>query len=348
MPTRMRIGVIGCGRALERSHYPALQQHPLWHLAGLCDPDPVRRSWAERTVGKSVVFDSLDQMLERTELEAVLIAVPPKLHVTLVQQALQRDLHVLLEKPGGASLEDAERIAQLADQSDRVLRIGFNRRFYPSYRAVRESAAARPTDIASGSFELEISIEDWGAISGYLGDDSRGGDVAYDLASHQIDLLVWMFGSPAVAVRCRQWERNGSAGERLDYDLRLENCVEMRCLAQHGREYHEHLTAHIDGTELVGYPTGLVRGRRGGWRSSVAWTAVRHRIERKLVRLGLRNDMLQISYRAQLDSFATAISGGQPTVAACNVTELVAIHRTLRALRVSRQSPGAWLRVAEA
>lgn len=347
MPEPLQIGVVGCGRSVERSHLPALISSRKWYVRALCDPDPDRRRWAELAASGSSVFDSIDRMLDQVELDAVLIAAPPPMHVSLAKQALQRELHVLLEKPGGASLAEAAQLARLMNLPSRVFWIGLNRRFQPNYRAVREIVTAYPADRKTGRFELVISIDDWNPVSGYLGSMNRGGDVVYDLASHQVDLLAWMFSSPAAAVRCRSWVQDGQAYERLEYDLRLGTGVEIRCLAEHGKMYRERLTVEFDDTELVGYPTGLAKGKRGSWKSSDGWIAIRNRIERRLVGLRLRKDQLQVSYQAQLEAFAMAIAGEQPSVSGCDVNDLVMNHRVLEAISVNRNSPGKWSGLAK-
>ena len=339
----MRLGVVGCGRAFEHFHLPALRASFRWELVAVCDSDPRRRKWAERTSPGLAGFNSLKQMLHQAELDAVLIATPPRAHTVLAAEAIDRGLHVLVEKPGGRSLADGEKLAALGAHPDRVLWIGYNRRFNPNYQAIRDMLrVAPPSAGAVIRLDLSLSVMDWDSISGYLGEGNQGGDVVRDVVSHQLDLLAWMFASPVASVRSRTWDKNGPAAERLVYEVRLETGVRIQCLAEHGVRYRESFAVEVGNRKLLSHPTGRVTTERGSWGALKEWAKLRYWIDRKLIRIGMLADPQELSYKFQLEAFAKAVRGERPSVTGSSVDSLLMTHRAMNAMLNGRGSPGEW------
>ena len=261
----------------------------------------------------------------------------------LASRAIDRGAHVLIEKPGGRNIDDAEEIARLGAQSEKVIWVGYNRRFNPSYRSIRDMLKRFPTPAgAIVSFESSLSVVDWSSISGYLGESNQGGDVVRDLVSHQLDLLAWVFSSPVISVRCQTWDQNGAAAEWLIYDVRLGTGVTIQCLAEHGERYRESLAIEIGKQKLLSYPTGLLRTERANWRALELWAEVRYWIDRKLIRAGMLADPQQLSYHDQLEAFATAVRGGRPKVKGTSGDSLLMTYQSMRALLEGRAALGEW------
>ena len=347
MTDPLRLGIVGCGRVVERFHLPAIRSSHRWQIGALCDSDPDRRKWAERAAPGAAVFGALTQMLDHDDLDAVLIASPPSLHVELATEAVDRGLHVLIEKPGGRSPADAEQLARIAARSNRVVWVGFNRRFKPTHQSARDFVAASfPVSGAVATYDLAFSVTEWDSITGYLGIPDRGGGAVHDLASHQIDLLSWMFSSPVTAVRCRLWQRPTPDLERIEYDVRLAMGLTIRCTAAHGEGYREALYIEGESESVLSYPTGLLRSRGGNRRALQRWAKVRYWIDRKLIRVRMLADPLQRSFRGQLEAFAVAIRGGRPIVSGRVENTLVMTHRAMQALIDGRDLTDEWQAVA--
>jgi predicted dehydrogenase len=101
----LRIGLVGCGRIAQTAHLPALEKARGVSVVALCDVRPqVARLIASR-YAVDRFYDDLDAFLADRDIEAVLIAVPDRLHVEVATRALQAGKHVLLEKPIGVTVE---------------------------------------------------------------------------------------------------------------------------------------------------------------------------------------------------------------------------------------------------
>ncbi len=90
----------------------------------------------------SKIFASLDDALASTEAEAVLAVVPLSVHAPVAREALEKDLHVLVEKPFTPTVEDGEALVDLAASNNRFLMINQNYRWFPAPRLARDLVQA--------------------------------------------------------------------------------------------------------------------------------------------------------------------------------------------------------------
>ncbi|MGK3945125.1 Gfo/Idh/MocA family protein [Streptomyces sp. RP5T] len=124
------IGVIGAGRIAQAAHLPALARAEGARLVGLCDPSELlaRRVSARY---EAPGYTSVEEMLDDDAVEAVIVAVPDRLHLPLASQALHAGKHVLVEKPLAGTVEEAEQLQQLAVESGLHLQVGAMKRYDP-------------------------------------------------------------------------------------------------------------------------------------------------------------------------------------------------------------------------
>jgi predicted dehydrogenase len=134
----VRVGVVGCGWWATSAHLPALEVHPQAQLAALADADPARLSVAARTFGVTQTFANAEQMFDRVELDAVVIAAPHALHHQLAAAALDRGIHVLLEKPMTIDTPQARDLLARARAQQTQLVIGYPWNYNVHTVALRE------------------------------------------------------------------------------------------------------------------------------------------------------------------------------------------------------------------
>lgn len=172
----VRIGVVGAG-ALGFHHTRILRGVPGAQLVGFHDANPERAAKVSAELGVDA-FDSLEALLD--EVQAVSIAVPTPAHYAVAAPALERGLHVLIEKPIAATLEEADALLAIARRTGAVVQTGHVERFN---RAVR---AALPY-VDSPRFIESDRLAPF---------NPRGSDVAVvlDLMIHDIDLVRTFVG----------------------------------------------------------------------------------------------------------------------------------------------------------
>lgn len=162
---------MGAG-ALGYHHVRLLRQHAGDAFVGFHDASPERRQQVATEL-KARPFDSLPALLD--QVSAAVIVVPTKAHYEVAKEALARGIHLLIEKPITATLEQADELLELAKRQGALLQIGHVERFN---RAVR---AAAPYLESPRFIESE-------RLAPF---NPRGTDVAVvlDLMIHDIDLV---------------------------------------------------------------------------------------------------------------------------------------------------------------
>jgi len=269
---RLRLGIAGCGRIVERGYLPALHGLPSVELAAVADPDRGRAGRSVEGTG-AAVFASTEEMLARGGLDAVVVATPGHTHLELAGLAAAAGLPSLVEKPPGGDLVGAAGLAAL----DPAPTIGFNRRFL-------QGAALLPLLPAVGWLELELEIrfrrDGWGA---HVSRD----EALLDAGIHMIDLAAFLTGSEPIAVRGASVEP-----DRASLELELgRGRARIRCATD--RPYAERIT---------------INDRAG--RAPASFRTDRRRAA--LRRLQRKEDSLVGSLRRQLDRLAATAVGGDP------------------------------------
>ncbi|MBN2452070.1 MAG: Gfo/Idh/MocA family oxidoreductase [Lentisphaeria bacterium] len=188
---KVRVGVIGAGGMCNSVHLPSLKDMEDVEVVALCDlvEEKARRT-AER-FGVPSVYVSYHRMFAEEDLNAVFCLVEPSNHFHVVIAALQAGLDVFMEKPPGVTSFQAEGMMRKAEEKDRLLMVGFNRRFIPLVREIKKAFEAR-TRIT----QVEGCFYKYGS-----GAFDRGGIPAFESDTiHAIDLVRWMAaGEPVEA-----------------------------------------------------------------------------------------------------------------------------------------------------
>jgi predicted dehydrogenase len=205
----VRIGLVGCGRAAETRHLPALAKIPGTVVAGLADanPQPLKRV-ADR-FGIKHRYENYRKLLEEPGVDAVAVCVPAPSHAEVAIAAVNAGKHVLIEKPMAATLADSERImACAADSPGLKIMVGLNMRWHRLVRKGREiirtGGLGKIRSARSILSSYHASVPDWGARR------CSGGGVLFELGVHHFDLWRYLLGSEIeeiyAASRSECWE----------------------------------------------------------------------------------------------------------------------------------------------
>ncbi|WP_018526005.1 inositol 2-dehydrogenase [Alkalispirochaeta alkalica] len=191
---KIRIGSVGLGRLGLRHAENVASKIPGASLHALCDLDEDLLARTADRLGVPWRYTDFDQMIQNSEIDAVVLVSPSGLHTAQIEAALKAGKHVFTEKPLGVTVEECK-VAERAVEAhpDRVFMIGFMRRFDESYMYAHEKVMrgeiGKPVLFRSYSQDPESCIE--GAIK-YAG---HSGGQFLDMAVHDIDLARWFVGS---------------------------------------------------------------------------------------------------------------------------------------------------------
>jgi predicted dehydrogenase len=127
----------------------------------------------------------------RSDVDAVVIATPVRTHYKLAREALLHDKHVLVEKPLTASVEEAEELVALACERGRVLMVGHTFEYSPAVNELRKL-------VQSGDLGKIYCVEAERVNLGLFRQDIN---VIWDLAPHDISILLYLFGKTPNQIR---------------------------------------------------------------------------------------------------------------------------------------------------
>ena len=184
--------VIGIGDIATRRVIPAIQTEPRSRLYGLITRDPAK------AVPYSVrVWTTLTEALAEPAVQAVYVGTPVFLHAPQTIQSLRAGKHVICEKPMAMNEAEARTMLQAADESGKTLGVAYYRRSYPKVQRAKQLLAAG----AIGRPVLaELTCHMWfdgqGSRSWLVNPAQAGGGPLFDIASHRIDVLNFLFGQP--------------------------------------------------------------------------------------------------------------------------------------------------------
>jgi predicted dehydrogenase len=182
----LRVGVVGVG-VMGSNHARVYADLPGVHLAGVADPDRKQGEFVGRTLGCPALNDM--EALLALGVHAVSIAAPTHLHHDLAISAVQRGVHVMVEKPIGSNPQEGRAIVGAARRAGVTLMVGHVERFNPAVQAIKD--AIRGEDI------LSIGITRVGPFPPRM---SNVG-VVIDLAVHDIDLIRYFTDSEILEVQ---------------------------------------------------------------------------------------------------------------------------------------------------
>lgn len=234
---KLRVGIIGIGAWALLSHVPGLRKSGRTEIVAICRRDREALSRAREFLQTPEAYTDWHEMLDKAKLDAVVVCTSHTAHCEPTLAALDRGLHVLVEKPMSLTSKDAWTMVQAAQRVSRVLMVAYGPRFDGAWRAAKERLAAgaigriRQINVVMSSFRRwlwesdEVSPEgrEWvrkvgtffskrtGVPLDLLGDwfqkgywrrdpAKMGGGAFVGVGTHSVDLALWLAGAPAVQV----------------------------------------------------------------------------------------------------------------------------------------------------
>lgn len=135
---KVRLGVIGTGLVFRYNHMPILSQlRDKFQIVALCNQHPEKAKSIASEFNLDVdIYENYLDLLHRTDIDAVLVAVPIRVLSTISLEAIARKKHVFQEKPISDSVKEGGQLITAAKTQKVVLMIGENFRYKPEFRQV--------------------------------------------------------------------------------------------------------------------------------------------------------------------------------------------------------------------
>ena len=200
----IRVAVIGAG-AMGRNHIRLYSELPDVELVGIADTRVATAEGLCRRFGGRAYAD-IEHLLDAEQPQAVTIAVPTVAHLEVGLQALQRGIHVLIEKPLAFTVDEGQQLIDAAKRWKAHLMVGHIERFNPAVVALKQ----------------RLNRGELGRVFQF--DARRQGPfptrvidvgVVIDLAVHDLDIMRYISGSEIVRVFAETEQRIHSTREDL-------------------------------------------------------------------------------------------------------------------------------------
>jgi len=194
----IRGAIIGLGK-MGLSHAAILGGNPNVDFVAVCDTstfvmDAFKRFTAVRT------YKDYKEMIEKENLDLVLIATPTRFHYPMVKYALEKGLHVFCEKPFSLISKEGEELLALATENSLVNQVGYHNNFIGTFRELKRLLKAGVlgelvhfTGTAYGPVVVKEKCGTWRSKP------EEGGGCLYDYASHVLNLIQETIGRPIKA-----------------------------------------------------------------------------------------------------------------------------------------------------
>ena len=195
-----RAAVVGLVHGHAEGFFEQNLRRPDLQIVGVAEPDTALASqYANRfSLDRSLMFSSLEEMLQKTRPQAALVYTNTLDHRKVVEICAERGVHVMMEKPLAVSVEDARAIAHAAQQGKIQVMVNYETTWYRSNRAaydlVHEKAIGDVRKVVvhdghRGPREIGVGPE----FLAWLTDPGlNGGGALFDFGCYGADLMTWL------------------------------------------------------------------------------------------------------------------------------------------------------------
>ncbi len=214
MPDKVRVGIIGIGGLARNVHLPALAEIETADIVAACDIVEERAARAAEKYQIPKVYTLYQEMLAKEKLDAVFCIVQPDQHFRIVRDSLVAGVDVYMEKPPGITAFQAEALWREARKANKILQVGFNRRYIPVVQKTLEiMRELTPITQVEGAFlKHGTAVFCQGALSAYPSD-----------TIHAIDLVRWFSGGKPVKAATVQGQVNDDVPNAWHSVIRFDN-----------------------------------------------------------------------------------------------------------------------------
>jgi len=198
----MKVAITGTG-FMGFVHAEALKRMSGIEVVGIQGSTPDKSKRAAERLDLPKAYDTWDSLLADSEVDAVHITTPNRLHYPQTVSALRAGKHVMCEKPLAMTTEESSELVRLAKASDRATGVNYNIRFYPVNLEAKERARSGGLgEIHSifGSYQQDWLLYDTDYNWRVLAEEQGALRSVADIGTHWVDLVQNITGQKAVSI----------------------------------------------------------------------------------------------------------------------------------------------------
>ncbi len=192
MKNQVRICMLGAGR-VGRLHSSTITRYvPDAAVVALVDPAQTILHQTGEDFGIDGRYSSLEEALDKTSFDAVIITTPTFTHRDLAVLAAEHGKHIFLEKPMALNLKACDDIIAAIERNGVILQMGFMRRFDPDFAAAAERIKAG--EIGEPTM-IKTLTHGPGLPPAWANDIRTSNGMIAEVTSHDLDTVRWLMGS---------------------------------------------------------------------------------------------------------------------------------------------------------
>jgi predicted dehydrogenase len=188
----MKIGVVGCGYWGPNLVRNLIQLHKVEELY-CCDLDTKKLERMQNLFPAIKTFRDYKELLKIQDLDGAVIATPVNSHYPLAKEFLEQGVHVMVEKPLTHSLETSAKLLKLAEEKKRILMVGHTFEYTAAVNKIKEI-------VESGELGKVLYVSCTRVNLGLFQNDIN---VVWDLAPHDISIILYVLQEYPVSVNCQ-------------------------------------------------------------------------------------------------------------------------------------------------
>ncbi|MGC0239422.1 Gfo/Idh/MocA family oxidoreductase [Arthrobacter sp. SD76] len=217
---KVRVAVVGATGAFGMKHLDGLAEIPEAVVTVVTGTTQEKAEAVAAKYGVPNAVVGFDAVLERDDVDAVILATPTQMHAAQTQAVLKAGKHVQVEIPLADSLTDAEATSAAAEASDRIAMVGHTRRFNPSHQLVHNR-------IASGDFnvqQMDVQTYFFRRTNTNAKGEARSwtDHLLWHHAAHTVDLFAYQAGK-IVQANAIQGPIHPELGIAMDMSIQLKS-----------------------------------------------------------------------------------------------------------------------------
>lgn len=193
---QMRLGIVGFGFMghCDADMMATFSDEDI-KLVAVADIDPDQMKDAPEGVE---TYGSIDEMLEKADINVVMISTPNPSHLEMVKKCAAAGKHIICEKPAAMTVEQFDEMVAVVEKAGVLFTVHQQRRWDRDYRVMKEvydrGMVGTPYIIKSQLYGFNGNMHDWHVYP------EMGGGMLYDWGVHLIDQMLDMVKSPVVSL----------------------------------------------------------------------------------------------------------------------------------------------------
>ncbi|GIN70568.1 hypothetical protein J14TS2_10430 [Bacillus sp. J14TS2] len=183
---KVRVGFVGVG-GIANAHLNNISQNEDAEIVAVCDiAEEAAIRQGEKY--KATVYTDIDQMLEKENMDALFICVPPFAHGDIEEKAAQKGIHLLVEKPVELDFKRAKEKAEIIAQSGVINASGYCLRYLDTVQIAKDYLQDKQVAMVRGHYLTSLVPTPWYRLK------NKSGGQLVEQATHILDLMSYLCG----------------------------------------------------------------------------------------------------------------------------------------------------------